>query len=125
VIVLDASAWVNVLTADLTIPQLGDADVYAPPHFDVEVVGSVRAMRQRDWITEDQANTAVDRHLRSVFWRTHDPADVRRAWSWRESLSFRDAWYVALARRLDAEWYTADERAAKTARQLGARVRTV
>lgn len=124
-IVLDASAWVNVLTAELAVPGLASSDLYVPPHFDVEVIGSIRAMRQRDWITDEQAERAVSRHLRSIFWRTHDPADIRQAWAWRDALSYRDAWYAATARRLAAEWVTSDKKAVTTAQRLGAPARLV
>lgn len=124
-IVLDASAWIDVLTAGLNIRDLAEHSLYVPPHFDVEVVGSVRALRQRGSITSGQADTAIDRHLRGIFVRVYDPVDVRRAWTLRESMSLRDAWYVALAERLNATWVTVDEKAAGAAVRQGVATRTV
>jgi predicted nucleic acid-binding protein len=43
----------------------------------------------------------------------------------RDSLSFTDAWYVALARRLEATWITADQKAGRTASRFGVTVRIV
>jgi predicted nucleic acid-binding protein len=123
--VLDASAWVNVLTAGLEVPALDRTDLLVPPHFDAEVVGAVRALRRRRLISDTQATATVDRHLRAAFWRVHDPSDIRQAWAWRDVLSFRDAWYVALALRLGASWVTADQRAAGTAARIGALVQVV
>lgn len=117
-IVLDASAWIDVLTAGLDLVELEDDDIIVPPHFDVEVMGSIRALVQRREIELQVADVAIDRHLRAQFTRVFDPEDARRAWALRDSLSFTDAWYVALARRLGATWITADQRAGRTARRL-------
>jgi predicted nucleic acid-binding protein len=125
VIVLDASVWVSVLAAGLEVPDLDRTDLYVPPHFDAEVIGALRALRRRRLISDAQATVAVDRHLRAAFWRAHDPSDIRQAWIWRDALSFRDGWYVALAHRLDASWVTADQRAGKTAARLGTPVQLV
>lgn len=124
-IVLDASAWIDVLTAGLDVPELADHDLVVPPHFDVEVIGSIRALRQRDAIDEAAADSAVGWHLRAPIERIFEPDDLRQAWSWRESMSFRDAWYVSLARRLDAPWMTADRKAARTAERLHVVTRVV
>lgn len=77
-IVLDASAWIEVLARRLGPEVVSDHTMSVPP-------------------------------------RVFDQDDVRGAWSLRESLSFADAWYAALARRLDAPWVTADHWAGRTA----------
>lgn len=114
-IVLDASAWVDVLAGGSRGSALEDEDISVPPHFDVEVIGSIRALHQRRVLTGGAADLAVDRHLRAPFVRSFEPADARAAWTMREAMSYRDAWYVALAQRLDAAWVTADLRAARAA----------
>jgi len=119
VIVLDASAWIDVLVAGLEIPDLATDDLCVPPHFDVEVLGSLRALQHRDSIDRSQADTAAERHLRGLFDRVYDSVDLRRAWGLRAAMSFRDAWYVALTERLEARWVTGDSKAARAARGLG------
>lgn len=124
-IVLDASAWIDVLTAGVDVPALATDDIVVPPHFDVEVIGSIRALQQQGVIDPAAADKAVDRHLRGVFERSYEHADIRQAWALRDSMSFRDAWYVGLAQRLDALWVTADREAARTARRLDVTVQVV
>ncbi|MDF8264370.1 type II toxin-antitoxin system VapC family toxin [Luteipulveratus flavus] len=114
-IVLDASAWVDVVAGGSRGSVLESKDITVPPHFDVEVIGSIRALHQRRVLTDDAADRAVDRHLRAPFVRSFEPADARAAWTLREAMSSRDAWYVALAQRLEAVWVTADLRAARVA----------
>lgn len=121
-IVLDASAWVDILTAGVRVRSLDDNVAAVPPHFDAEVLGAIRALHQRGELGASTADAVVDRHLGYDFDRIHDRADIRRAWDLREALSFNDAWYVALAERLGAVWITADQRAARTARTLDVEV---
>lgn len=124
-LVLDASAWVDILLRRSDGRSVADGEIVVPPHFDVEVIGAIRSLAQRGALGESTATDAVDRHLRMPFTRSFDPADAGAAWELREAMSFRDAWYVALARRLDAPWVTADSRAAGVAERLGVQVRPV
>lgn len=124
-IVLDASAWVDVLTAGLDADEHLRDGVTVPPHFDAEVVGSILALSQRSLIDQVEAEKAVRRHLAAPFTRDFDPADIAAACQWRESMSLTDAWYAALAKRLDATWVTADQRAGRAARMLGIDVEIV
>ncbi len=118
-IVLDASAWVDVLTAGLRADEHLRDGVTVPPHFDAEVVGTIRALSQRSLLDQFQADQAVHRHLAAPFTRVFEDADVVAAWQCRESMSFTDAWYAALARRLGITWVTSDQRAGRAARTLG------
>ena len=117
-IVLDASAWVDILVG-ASQPPSPDEEVRVPPHFDVEVIGTLRALVQRDELSLADAETALDRHLRVGFEHEREERDIRQAWRWKDDLSFPDGWYAALALRLGATWVTLDERAAPTARRLG------
>lgn len=123
-IVLDASAWVDVLVAGASAAALDDT-IVVPPHFDAEVIGALRALVQRGPLPLSTAERALDRHLRAPFDREFDPDDIQAAWRWRESLSLTHAWYAVLARRLRVTWVTADQRAAATARRLGVEVEIV
>ncbi len=121
-IVLDASAWVDILSGVVEPPD-PDEPVLVPPHFDAEVLGALTALNQRRILTDDEAEHAVDQHLRAGYTIERDDADVHQAWRWRATMSLADAWYAALARRHGAPWVTTDRRAAATARRLGVTVR--
>lgn len=120
-IAFDASAWVDVLCG-VVAPPPSDEPVVVPPHFDAEVLGALRALSQRQVLTDEQAERAVDQHLRAGFTIERDSADVRQAWRWRASMSLPDAWYAALASRHGVPWVTSDRRAAATARRFGVEV---
>lgn len=120
-IVLDASAWVDVLTG-VAAPPDDSEEVLVPPHFDAEVVGALRALTQRAVISAAAADRALAQHLRAGFVIERDPADIHQAWLWRDSMSLTDAWYAALAHRRAATWVTTDLRAAATAERHGVRV---
>lgn len=122
--VLDASAWVDVLVSGAAPPD-PEEPILVPPHFDAEVVGALRALAQRDVLSSEQADTALDLHLRADFLRELEPEDIRQAWRWREDLSITDGWYAAMARRRGAVWLTTDGRAAGTASRLGVLVSAV
>lgn len=120
-IVLDSSAWVDVITGVIDLLDPAD-EVVVPPHFDADVVGTLRALDQRGILPDQHARVLLEQHLRAGFTVSHEADDVRLAWSWRESMSITDAWYAALARRLDCTWVTRDARAARTARRHGVAV---
>lgn len=120
-IVLDASAWVDVLTGVVPPPDPVEP-VVVPPHFDAEVVGALRALDQRNVLSTGEAEVALRLHLQAEFPMERDHADVLQAWRWRESMSLAEAWYAALALRLRATWVTTDRRAATAARQQGVAV---
>ncbi|MGB3184233.1 MAG: type II toxin-antitoxin system VapC family toxin [Ornithinimicrobium sp.] len=124
VIVLDASAWVDVLVGGSSAQAFDDA-IVVPPHFDAEVIGPLRGLVQRGTLPLAKAERAVDRHLRAPFDRNFDPDDIQPAWRWREFMSFTDAWYAVLARRLRVTWVTANPRAAATAGLLGVEVEII
>ena len=123
-IVLDASAWVDILMGLVPPPQPDEA-VTVPPHFDAEVVGALRALDHRAVLSTLEAETALRLHLHARFPVERQDDDVLQAWRWRESMSLADAWYAALALRLGATWVTTDRRAAATARRHGVSVRTL
>ena len=120
-IVLDASAWIDALTGVVSPPDPVE-QVVVPPHFDAEVVGSLRALSQRGVISADAANHALAQHLRAEFTVERHEADIRASWRWRDSMSVAAAWSAALALRRDATWVTTDRRAAAAAQRHGVTV---
>lgn len=120
-IVLDASAWIDALTGTIAPPDPEEV-VVVPPHFDAEVVGTLRALNQRGILSDEAAERALGHHLRAEFAVDRDDADIHQVWRWRSSLSVTDAWTAALALRREATWLTTDQRAAATARGHGVAV---
>lgn len=123
-VILDASAWVDMLIGGAPLPDPSTA-ITVPPHFDLEVVGTLRSLQQRGVLAPERADRALRQHLDADHDVEHNRADLEQAWSWRESLSIADGWCAALAHRTDSTWVTADRRAAATAHRLGVRVDTL
>jgi predicted nucleic acid-binding protein len=117
-LIVDASCLVDVLTGAKgaeRIRQRLDAatELGAPHHIDAEVVGVVRRRRLANEIDETAARQAL-MDLRA--WPgerfPHTPF-IGRAWQLRDNLRSWDAFYVALAERLEAPLLTLDERLAR------------
>ncbi|CAN5373214.1 hypothetical protein BH23ACT6_BH23ACT6_18740 [soil metagenome] len=87
-----------------------------------DLARSSAGLSQWQVLTDEQAERAVDQHLRAGFTIERDSEDVRQAWRWRASMSLPDAWYAALAGRHGVPWVTTDHRAAATARRFGVEV---
>ena len=115
-VVIDASAGAEIVTATARGRALarllpGDAELWVPEHFYVEVLG---VLRHQSVITRsigpERAKLAIDRLCR---WHLRQAAVaplVLPAWSRRHNMSAADAVYVALAEQLGASLLTDDHR---------------
>ncbi|WP_419926284.1 type II toxin-antitoxin system VapC family toxin [Candidatus Poriferisocius sp.] len=118
-VVVDASALVAaVADADLigtrARERLRDCRRVAPFLVDAEVGSALRSMVLRGEIGEKAAESARLLAERMVHRRhPHHGVLASRAWQLRQSVSFYDALYVALAERLDCPLITADKRIAR------------
>ncbi|HEX3528613.1 MAG TPA: type II toxin-antitoxin system VapC family toxin [Thermoanaerobaculia bacterium] len=124
-IVLDASAAVELL---LRTPAGGRAEaalrggqVIVPGHFDAEVFSALGRLVRSGELAEGLVEPALAELARAPFARYALPPFLATVWELRHNLSLRDALYVALARRLDALFVTADARLAR-APSLGVEV---
>jgi len=99
--------------------------VYAPAFWEAEVISAIRQYAYRKEITSPEAHEAVD-----VFFDLRvevvplDKDLCQRALDWAEAINHSkiyDALYLALAERLDAEFWTADRKLVNAARSAGAR----
>ena len=117
-IVLDASAAIDIATANVTDPvgELLRSDVLVPPTFYVETAAyALRALVRQPEVAAE---------LRDLMWSlvtdvqplTHTIALA--TWDLCDSLSFPDATYVATAALHEAELWTTDGRLARNAGQL-------
>ena len=116
--VLDASVVVDALVTvgpagDLARAELsGLTELQVPAIFTAEVTSALRALVRSGALSPVRASTALSDalSLRTLTY-SFEPF-ARRAWELRENLTVYDAWYVALAERLDTELVTADKRLA-------------
>lgn len=120
-LVVDASFVVALLTnSDDAMTawarQLIDgADLVAPHLMPVEVTSALRNAERRELLAPEPA-ALVHRDLVDLDVELHpfEPF-ASRVWELRHSVSPYDAWYLALAERLDAPLVTLDRRLAHTA----------
>lgn len=119
-IVLDASAAVDLLLARLPAARLADrifgrGELIAAPHLiDPEVVQSIRRLLRIGEIEIAQANAALDLFPFVEIERYPHNVLLRRTWLLRNNLTAYDATYVALAEALDAPLLTRDRRLARS-----------
>jgi predicted nucleic acid-binding protein len=114
--VYDASVFVDAMVVvgppgDAARLALPDADVLqVPAIFDAEVTSALRAMVRRKDLGRPRARAALEqlRTVRAIRYPFEPFLD--RVWELRDNLMVYDAWYVALAERLDVPFVTADER---------------
>ena len=110
--VVDASAAVEVLLrtriGETAVALLAGGDAIAPELLDAEVLAALRRAWLAGHLSEERAREAIE-DLRS--WPLgripHAPLLID-AWSLRHNVSGYDAFYVAAARRFDAQLVTAD-----------------
>ena len=101
------TSWVNGL--------IDGADLVAPHLMPVEVTSVLRKAERRELLTPEQAALSHQDLLDlDVELHAFEPF-ASRTWSLRNSVSPYDAWYVALAERLDAPLVTLDRRLARNA----------
>lgn len=117
-IVLDASAAVDLLAADVAAAGLADrvladGDLHAPHLIDVEIAQALRRLAAAGALSDDRATDALrDAALLPVVRYPH-LALVERAWELRRNLGVYDGVYVALAEMLEAPLVTCDRRIAR------------
>jgi predicted nucleic acid-binding protein len=116
VIVLDASALVDVITGNHTRQQVLeqiDDDVVAPAHQPAEVLSAVARMVRAGDVDHDAAGPALDEGLRIVQDLVPpSTAHLRRALDLQDRIRVVDGLYVALAEERGCPLLTTDRRLA-------------
>jgi predicted nucleic acid-binding protein len=114
--VVDASVLVDALVGIGPPGQLARVELrrqtvlQVPAIFGAEAASALRALVLRGELSAVRAATALQqiRTTRTLQY-PFEPLSAR-AWELRDNLTVYDAWYVALAERLETELITADER---------------
>lgn len=115
-IVVDASLAVELLAADDEPRRSAVADrlssgsaMYAPSHFDVEVISALRGIAWRnDVVRQNAARLLMKLHKMPIRRERLSEALMQRVWQLRENMTPYDAGYVALAEELGASLVTCD-----------------
>ncbi len=127
-IVVDASALIDLLFGFPRAPgvarALGAARPTSPAHLDVEVLRFARRLLLRGDLDEARAGEILADLGRFPVERVQLHGLSEQAWALRHNVSTDDAYYVALADRLEAPLVTTDRRLAQ-APGLGIEVRLV
>jgi predicted nucleic acid-binding protein len=116
--VLDASVVVDALVVAGPAGDLGRDEMrrltalQAPAIFTAEVTSALRGLVQRRALSPIRATAALTEILSVRTLSYPFEPFARRVWELRDSLTVYDAWYVALAERLETELVTGDKRLA-------------
>lgn len=127
-LVVDASVLVEValgnVAAEKTLDELGGRRWFAPELVDVEVANALKGHERAGTVDRETATAFVRLLLDVPLRRVSHRLVLPDAWELRHRLSTYDAFYVGLARRLNAPVVTCDRRWA-AAGDLGITVITV
>jgi predicted nucleic acid-binding protein len=111
-LIVDASVWVDLLIGSLPVRKteaVVTAECVSPPHVDFEVGAAlVRIGRRSREIGEDTVAALLEHFSTIPLLRQHHPADALAALQLLDNSTYADAWYLAMARRLDAPIATTD-----------------
>jgi predicted nucleic acid-binding protein len=116
--VLDASVVVDALVVAGRPGDLGRAELrrlselQVPAIFTAEVTSALRGLVHRTALDPIRAATALTEILSMKTLSYPFEPFARRVWELRDNMTVYDAWYVALAERLETELVTADKRLA-------------
>ena len=92
---------------------IGDRDLVAPALIDVEVLSAFARMERARNLTAAEAHAAVVQWGQIAIDRISIEVLTPLAWAWRHSIRITDAYYVAVARLLNAPLVTSDARLAR------------
>ncbi len=103
----------DLATAIITDSMAGDRPLFAPFHFQSEVINTIHKHRRRGSITLQEANQALNRFLQLDVNLVSSPELHQRAFAfaYEHRLStIYDSLYAVLAESLNAEFWTNDRR---------------
>jgi predicted nucleic acid-binding protein len=118
--VLDASAFAEALTSAEPVGHAARAALvqprrwHAPAILPAEVLSAIRGLLLGGDLAPEHAERARRRLARSRIVLHPLAPFAERVWQLRDNLTVYDAWYVALAERLDTPLVTTDARLARS-----------
>ena len=119
VLVLDASAWVDILLETergLRVRErIADTDLHAPAHLDIEMLSALGRLQRAGTLSEGTVADCLRMAQRTPIHRHLLHPLTAGAWARRHSLRLTDAYYVELADHLEASLITTDQRLARAA----------
>jgi predicted nucleic acid-binding protein len=122
VLVIDASAAVDLCLSPNGFDALASEELLAPPLILSESLAALHEMRWRDEIPDDMATLGLERR-REMPIRIEQPADLSdEAWQIADEFGWAktyDAEYVALAKLCNCRLVTVDGRLRRGADRLG------
>ena len=115
-LVLDASAWVELLLAEAASVRIADRvedhALHAPGHIDLEMLSAFGRLERSGALTSAEVDARLGAAATIPITRHALPDLAAGAWSRRSSLRISDAFYVELAARLNVPLITTDRRLA-------------
>jgi predicted nucleic acid-binding protein len=116
-VVVDASAWVDLLLGESRGARVADRlqmhDLHAPAHIDLELLSALARIERAGRLSPVEVDIRL-REARDIPLRRHALADLMDGvWRRRGSLCISDAFYVELAVQLDVPLITTDRRLAR------------
>jgi predicted nucleic acid-binding protein len=116
-IVVDASVLVDALLAHGPArTRIADESLLAPHLVDAEVGNALRRLVHHGELAHEAASEALGTLRELEVERFAHPPLVSRAWELRQSATFYDALYIALAEALEVTLVTADAALARVPR---------
>lgn len=114
VVVLDASAMVDLLTGQSTAGAIRDRlrykAIHVPAHFDAEVLSALGRLCRAGHLDGEEVSELLAALRRAPFSRHHVHDLVEGAWSRPDTHRLVDGLYVELAEQLRAPLITTDNR---------------
>ncbi len=116
-LVLDASAWVDLLLREATGERVADRidmhALHAPAHIDLEMLSAFSRIERAGTLTSAEVDARLSAAPAVAITRHALSGLATGAWSRRSSLRISDAFYVELAARLNVPLITTDRRLAR------------
>jgi predicted nucleic acid-binding protein len=110
-IVVDATVWVDKLRG-LLPEEISETirieGCVSPPHVDFEVGSALIRLERRGELGPGQARELVEAFSSHPVERVNQPGDAVHAVEMLDNSTYADAWYLALAKRMDCPILTTD-----------------
>lgn len=124
-IVVDATVWVDILRGalpDALAERVRAGGCLSPAHVDFEVGSALIRLERRGDLKHGHARALIEQFSHHPVERIRQPADATNAVDILDNSTYADAWYIALAKRLECGLITTDNGMKESARIQGVEV---